>query len=126
METRTTNGSGETYVEGSLANSVLVRQLSEDPRVNTILYTNFHDAGKIQNPTASDLAARAIQSVAPADNGKDGISYLANAIKCGIQTPLTRAYRDEILRQTNTPTLEEALSKTKEEVVGRRNAGRHE
>ena len=119
-------GSGERYVEGSSANSVLVRQFCHDPRVNTILYTNFHDAGKIPNPTARELAEHAIHSAEAADEGKDGITYLINAIKCGIETTLTRAYRDEILRQTNTPTLEEALIKVKEEVLGRRNAGRHE
>jgi hypothetical protein len=119
-------GSDETYVEGTSTNSVLVRQFSEDPRVSAILYTDFHDAGKIPNPTAGELAEHAIHSVEAADEGKDGITYLINAIKCGIETPLTRAYRDEILRQTNTPTLEEALSNVKEEALGRRNAGRHE
>jgi hypothetical protein len=119
-------GSGETYVEGTSTNSVLARQFSEDPRVSTILYTDFHDAGKIPNPTARELAGHAIHSVEAADEGKDGITYLINAIKCGIETPLTRAYRDEILRQTNTLTLEEAFSNVKEEALGRRNAGRHE
>ena len=102
-------GSGETYVEGTSANSVLVRQFSEDPRVSTILYTDFHDAGKIPNPTAGELAEHAIQSIEAADEGMDGITYLIKAIKCGIETPLTPAYKAEILRQTNTNSLEEAL-----------------
>lgn len=123
-ETRKTGA--EIYAEGASPNSVLVRRINDDPRVSTILYTNFPDAGKTPNPTARELAEHAIHSVEAAAEGMDGITYLINAIKCGIETPLTRAYRDEILRQTNTPTLEEALSNVKEEVLGRRNAGRHE
>jgi hypothetical protein len=123
-ETRKTGA--EIYAEGASPKSVLVRRFNDDPRVSTILYTNFHDAGKISNPTVRELAEHAIHSVEIAAKGMDGITYLINAIKCGIETPLTRAFRDEILRQTNTPTLEEALSNVKEEVLGRRNAGRHE
>jgi len=106
-ETRKTGG--EVYAEGTSANSVLVRQFREDPRVGTVLYTNFHDAGKIPNPNARELAEHAIRSIAAAAEGTDGITYLIKTMKCGIETPLTRAYRDEILRQTNSLTLEEAL-----------------
>jgi len=105
----TRNTGGEIYVEGTSAKSVLVRQFSEDARVSTVLYTDFHAAGKIPNPTARKLAERAIHSVEGADDGKDGISYLIDAIKCGIETPLTPAYKAEILRQTNANSLEEAL-----------------
>lgn len=49
-----------------------------------------------------------------AEAGKDGISYLMNAIACGIETPLTPSYRAEILKQTNAESLEEALKKAKE------------
>jgi hypothetical protein len=106
-------GTGEEYREGSGPNSVSVQVLDDDPCVTTILYTDFPDAGKIPNPTAKELAERAIRSVGAADEGMDGITYLINAIKCGIETPLTRAYRDEILRQMNSPTLEEALTTLK-------------
>jgi len=108
-------GSGERYVEGTSPHSVLVRQFNEDPRVSTVLYTDFHDAGKIPNPTAGELTEHAIHSVEVAAEGKDGITYLMNAINCGIETPLTRAYRDEILGQTNTQTLEEALRTLKDQ-----------
>ena len=110
-ETRKTNR--ERYAEGTFANSVLVRQFREDPRVTTVVYTNFHDAGKILSPTARELAEHAIHSVEVADEGMDGITYLINAMKYGIETPLTQAYRDEILRQANSPTLEEALRSVK-------------
>jgi hypothetical protein len=55
------------------------------------------------------LRQRAIRSVQTAADAKNGITYLIDAIKCGIETPLTLAYRDEILRLTNTPSLDEAL-----------------
>jgi hypothetical protein len=104
--------SGEHYVEGGSPNSVVVREL-DTPWVSTVLYTDFHPEGKIENPSADELAKLAIQSVATADEGKDGISYLMNAIACGNETPLTPSYRDEILRRTNAMSLEEALRNTK-------------
>lgn len=106
-ETRKTGG--EIYSEGRSPNSVLVRQFSKDLGVSTVLYTNFNEAGKIPNPTARELAEHAIHSVGIAREGMDGITYLINAIKCGIETPLTSAYKAEMLRQTNTNSLEEAL-----------------
>jgi hypothetical protein len=45
-------------------------------------------------------------------DGKDGISYLMNAKKCGIQTPLSPGYEKEILRLTGTDSLEAALNRT--------------
>jgi hypothetical protein len=44
----------------------------------------------------------------------DGITYLINAIHCGIDTPLTSEYKAEILKQTVTLTLEDALKQAKE------------
>ena len=110
-ETRKTDG--QQYVEGTSANSVLVRQYSDDPRASTVLYTEFHDAGKIPKPTAKELAKHAIQSVGKAKEGKDGVSYLMNAIACGIETPLTLTYQTEILRLTGAQTLQEALERTR-------------
>jgi hypothetical protein len=114
-ETRKT--AGEKYAaEGASANSVLVREI-DTPWVSTVLYTDFSAAGKMDNPTAEELARRAIQSVAKADEGQDGISYLMNAITCGIETPLTPAYRDEILKQTETKSLQEALTMAKVKIA---------
>jgi hypothetical protein len=62
------------------------------------------------NDAVAELAKRAIQSVGKAEEGKDGISYLMNAIACGIETSLTPAYRAEILKQSNAESLEEALT----------------
>ncbi len=104
-------GTGDPYGEGTTPNSVLVRQFSDDPCLDTVLYTDFPAVGKINNPTAEDLAARAIQSVRTAKEGRDGITYLMDAIKSGIQTPLTSAYQAEILRQTGALSLQESLER---------------
>lgn len=119
-------GTGETYAEGTSANSVLVRAFKDDPCVDTVIYTDFPVTGKIPNPTATDLAEHAIRSVATAEEGKDGITYLIDAIKCGVATPLTPAYRDEILGQTNAGSLEQALTNAKEASGRAREAGAHE
>jgi len=106
---RRKSGSGEPYVEGMSANSVLVRRITDSPCVVNVLFTDFHSAGKIGRPSVEELARHAIQSVATADDGKDGISYLIGNLAEGVETPLTPAYRAEILRQTSTNSLEEAL-----------------
>jgi len=101
-------GSGEKYSEGTSPNSVLVRQVTDNPCVNSVLYTDFPPASKIPTPSAADLASRALESVKKADSGKDGISYLIAAIGAGIQTPLTEAYREAILQQSGTQSLDDA------------------
>lgn len=105
-------GSGETYVEGTTADSVLVRS-HESPWVETVLYTDFNAEGKIAYPAPEDLARRALQSVQKANAGKDGISYLMSAIGHGIETRLTAAYKAEVLRQTQTNSLTDALQKAR-------------
>ncbi len=102
--------SGERYTESPSDNAVLVREVHDSPWVETALYTDFNDGGKIADPKPADLASAAISSVGKAEVGKDGISYLMNAIQCGIRTPLTGTYEDEILKQTGAPTLEEVLA----------------
>lgn len=63
----------------------------------------------IEPLTGEELAKRAVKSVKDADLDRDGITYLQNAIKNGISTPLTPEYKREILRLTNTDSLESAL-----------------
>lgn len=63
--------------------------------------------------TASELAARAIESARERDDGRDGINYLLDAKRHGIETPLSGAYEAEIKRQLNVPSLEEALKKVR-------------
>jgi hypothetical protein len=115
-ETRKTGG--EKYAEGTSANGVLVREIDDSPWVSTVLYADFPTEGKIPNPSVEELATLAIHSVAKADEGKDGITYFTSAIACGIETPLTPAYRDEILKQTDAKSLEEALTVAKVKFAG--------
>ena len=117
-------GGRETYPAGTSPNSVLVEQITNDPCVSAVLYTDFHVEGKVVNPRAEELAGRAIQSVGSAKAEEDGINYLMNAIACGIQTPLTAAYREQILLQTNTSSPEEALRKIREAVILSTEGGR--
>ena len=56
-------GGRETYPAGTSPNSVLVEQITNDPCVSAVLYTDFHVEGKVVNPRAEELAGRAIQSV---------------------------------------------------------------
>ena len=106
-------GSGEEYAEGTSANSVLVREITDSPWVSMVLYTDFRKEGKIEHPAAEDLANHAIQSAKKAAEGKDGITYLRDAIASGIKTPITPAYQTEVLRQTRAQSLDEALENAK-------------
>jgi hypothetical protein len=63
--------------------------------------------------TATRLAELAVESARVRQDGSDGISYLMNAKKCGIQTPLSPDYEKEILRLTDKASLEAALARTR-------------
>jgi hypothetical protein len=119
-------GTGETYTRGTSPNSVLVERFADDGCVETVLYTDFNADGKIDHPAASALAEHAIRSVTEAQEGKDGITYLADAISCGIETPLTSSYRAEILRRTGTTSLQEALKSARDAAARTREASAQE
>ena len=110
---RSIEGSGKTYEEGNGKNNVLVREWADSPWVEHVLYTDFHPEGKVATPQAAELATKAIQSVKTAKPAMDGITYLKNNLASGIKTKLTADYEAEILRQTKTNSLEEALRKAK-------------
>jgi hypothetical protein len=95
---------------------------STKPGVNTLVIKSFENfeglplvlaaflAPTIEPLTPTRLADLAIQSakdrtVRP---GRDGISYLIQAKRYGIATPLSPDYEQEVLRLTGTTTLEEA------------------
>lgn len=107
---RETRNEGRTlnYPGGTSPDSVLVVGFHDDPRIETVLYTDFNCSGKISNPSAADLARAAIESVGKASSDRDGITYLMHAVESGIETPLTRSYLDSILSQTGTRSLVEA------------------
>lgn len=110
---RRKEGTGETYVAGTSPNSVLVREWTDSPCVECVLYTDFNPEGKVATPQAAELATKAIQSVKAAKPDMDGITYLMNNLASGIKTKLTPDYEAEILKQTKANSLEEALRKAK-------------
>jgi hypothetical protein len=56
------------------------------------------------------LAQQAIESVAKAERGKDGISYLIQVMGSGVKTELTDLYVASILSATGTGSLADALT----------------
>lgn len=76
--------------------------------IDDVIYASF--VANIEGLTAGKLARHAISSARKLDNGKDGISYLMNAMKAGISTPLSESYKAEILKQTGTTSLSYALT----------------
>lgn len=108
-------GTGKHYTvpKKPTAKSILIRSLQGFAGLDYVLYTDFYEIGKIQNPTAKDLAKLAIASAKRSVNkeGIDGISYLISAKRSGIATTLMPEYEREILRQTDSQSLEQALNK---------------
>jgi hypothetical protein len=91
----------------------LARTLKAFEGADVVVYTDFPDAGKLTNPTAAQLAELAVTSAKPPGvaAGLDGISYLMRAKVVGIMTPLMAEYEAEILKLTQTESLEAALVK---------------
>lgn len=86
-------------------NQVVVRVHDGFQGLAHVLSTRI--GGNMDPLTPESLASKAIDSARrPAGmERRDGISYLSNAIENGIVTPLTDAYRREILRQTGAGDL---------------------
>ena len=89
--------------------NVVVERLTNFAGLDVVLYTQI--AATITPLTAGTLADLAIESVAKADPGLDGITYLKAAKESGIVTALSPSYETEILRKTGCETLEQALAK---------------
>ncbi len=98
-------------------NRMVVERLDDFAGLDVVLYTKL--GANIADPNATQLADLAIKSVnaTSGKNGKDGISYLLSVKRQGISTPLIHGYESEILRKTGTSTLEDALSRCREENV---------
>jgi hypothetical protein len=93
------------------AKTVLIKELREFEGVEHVLYVDFTPAGKLQAPTASELAASAVNSARALSTDDDGISYLRNAMASGVITPLTANYEKAVLELTNANSLEDAREK---------------
>ena len=89
-------------------NKIEIKKIEGFRDVKIVLYTEI---GKnIDCLTPKELAELAIKSARclAGKRRKDGISYLTNAKRSGISTPLTNEYEKEVLRQTNSKNLQEA------------------
>ena len=75
-----------------------------------VLYCDLEATLKDEEINAESLAQFAIDSVAKSPE-RNAVRYLAGNIEHGIITPLTYAYRDEILRRTGTASLGAAEEK---------------
>lgn len=86
--------------------SVLVERIPDFAGLDVVLYTKI--AANIDKLTPDKLACYAIGSVTKDNLGRDGITYLLDAKKARIQTPLSADYEAAILRRTGCETLEHA------------------
>jgi hypothetical protein len=103
-------GTGRKYPANRGPRAVRVRTKRNFGGIDTVLYTDFYARGKVRRHPRT-LALRAINSVQSAPTGKDGITYLINAKKAGIITPLMKPYEQEILRKVGATSLKKALKK---------------
>jgi hypothetical protein len=110
-ETRN-EGSNLRYRENPSPKAVLVRDWP-GWGLDHVVYTDFHPTGKLSMPDPGKLADAAVNSVAKAPDGRDGISYLMDLIGDCVKTPLTDQYQAAILAQTGTSSLSEALESEK-------------
>jgi len=103
-------GSGKAYKEPKpdRRNRVRVKILPHFYGVET-LYADL--PSNIATVTAEVLARLAIESVARAETGKDGITYLIAAKAHGIRTALFDVYEKEVLRITEAASLDDALQR---------------
>jgi hypothetical protein len=105
-------GQGGHYVEhrNPGPNTLVIDRYEGLEGVPVVLAARF--PANIRPLTAEHLAELAIKSAQHERTGRDGISYLINAKRNGIVTPLSPLYEQEILRRTGTAALEEALRRT--------------
>lgn len=113
-------GSGEKYDPASGFGGLRVCRLEDFAGLDVVLYADT--GANIPNPTPRKLAELAIRSAEDEAGrlGRDGISYLIHAKENGTMTPLTPQYEREILRLTQTETLQRA----REKLTGRRKPSR--
>lgn len=107
-------GSGEEYRESSSRESIVVRDAAGFSDLDHVLYTDFNPSGKLDTHEPLELAKAAVNSVATAPSGMDGISYLADLIHAGVVTALTSRYQEEILALTGSTSLAESLRLVRE------------
>ena len=111
--------SGKTYShpQDPGPNKVVVESLRCFHGCDVALYTRIGaNIEPLNADTLADLAIKSARGDAGAA-GKDGIGYLASAIRQGISTPLLPCYEAAILRKTGARDLEEARARIREGLV---------
>jgi hypothetical protein len=103
-------GTGRKYVEPAnpTANTVIIECFADFEGFEVVLSTRI--GANIEPLSADTLATLALKSAREAAPGKDGITYLMNAMGSGIVTPLTSAYEAAILTETGARDLAAALA----------------
>jgi hypothetical protein len=104
-------GEGGHYVHRAKPgpNTLIINRYENFEGLPVVLAAKF--AATIVPLTPGHLAELAIASVVPAEFGRDGITYLIDAKRNGIATPLSAVYEKEILQRTESVDLHEALLK---------------
>lgn len=102
-------GSGTKYEhkENPSKNTVVVECARCFEGIDSVLYTQI--AATIDPLTPENLAKLAIKSAKERTDGRDGITYLIDAKRHGIETSLTPEYEQAILLQLGVDSLEDAL-----------------
>ncbi|MER8460217.1 hypothetical protein NKI50_27875 [Mesorhizobium sp. M0563] len=95
-------------------NSVLVKELDLFHGIGQVLYTSI--AANIETLTAEHLADLAIESAQAVSNGglvagRDGITYLRDALSAGIKTRLSDDYLRSVLKKSGCSDLDTAIEK---------------
>ena len=117
-------GSGRRYSEGTTPNAVVIRDKLGFCGLAHVLYTDFNPEGKLGKPEPKALAEAAINSVALARTGKDGISYLMNLLDRGVETAITPHYKDHILALTGAASLASARDTLRKKMAGGKQDGK--
>lgn len=95
-------------------NNVVINELLQFHGIGVVLYTKI--GANIEPLTAERLAELGIASAKAVaekklNEGRDGLTYLENATRNGIETALSSAYTKEVLRSTSAPTLNQAIQR---------------
>jgi hypothetical protein len=93
----------------SSRNALIIDRYENFEGVEVVLAARF--AATIVPLTAPRLAELAIESARLERSGRDGITYLIDAKRNGITTPLSDAYEQEILRRLHALDLSDAIRK---------------
>lgn len=102
-------GSDLTYRRVDDPDAVQLPDVGPIAGVEQVIHVVLGDTIPIPDRVPEVLARKAIDSVGRTPLGRDGITYLRDAIASGIFTPLTEGYRRAILSVTGEETLDGAL-----------------